>query len=52
MSRLVLLVTSPRVAAGALSWDAWSALRAGPVFTRDQSSPQLPALEAAGVAER
>ena len=49
MSRLVLLVTSPRVAAGALSWDAWSALRAGPVFTRDQSSPQLPALEAAGV---
>src|SRR4051794_5215891 len=33
-----------------LSWDAWSAVRAGPVFTRDQSSPQLPALEAAGVA--
>jgi XTP/dITP diphosphohydrolase len=49
VSRLVLLVTSPRVAAGTLSWDAWSALRAGPVFTRDQSSPQLPALEAAGV---
>jgi len=49
VSRLVLLVTSPRVAAGALSWDAWSALRAGPVFTRDQLSPQLPALEAAGV---
>jgi XTP/dITP diphosphohydrolase len=50
VSRLVLLVTSPRVAAGTLSWDAWSALRAGPVFTRDQSSLQLPALEAAGVA--
>jgi XTP/dITP diphosphohydrolase len=50
VTRLVLLVTSPRVAAGTLSWDAWSALRAGPVFTRDQSSPQLPALEAAGIA--
>jgi XTP/dITP diphosphohydrolase len=49
VSRLVLLVTSPRVAAGTLSWDAWTALRAGPVFTRDQSSPQLPALQAAGV---
>jgi XTP/dITP diphosphohydrolase len=49
VSRLVLLVTSPRVAAGTLSWDAWSALRAGPVFTRDQSSPQLPALAAAGI---
>jgi len=49
VSRLVLLVTSPRVAAGTLSWDAWTALRAGPVFTRDQSSPQLPALQAAGI---
>jgi XTP/dITP diphosphohydrolase len=49
VSRLVLLVTSPRVAAGTLSWDAWAALRGGPVFTRDQSSPQLPALQAAGV---
>ena len=49
MARLVLLVTSPRVAPGSLSWDAWSALRAGPVFTRDQEHPQRPALEAAGV---
>jgi XTP/dITP diphosphohydrolase len=48
--RLVLLVTSPRVAPGALTWDAWAALRDGPVFTRDQDHPQRPALEAAGVA--
>jgi XTP/dITP diphosphohydrolase len=49
-SRLVLLVTTPRVAPGALTWDAWSALRAGPVFTRDQDHPQRLPLEAAGVA--
>jgi XTP/dITP diphosphohydrolase len=49
-SRLVLLVTSPRVAAGALTWDAWSALRSGPVFTRQQDHPQRPAVEASGVA--
>jgi XTP/dITP diphosphohydrolase len=48
--RLVLLVTTPRVAPGALTWDAWSALQAGPVFTRDQSHPQRPALEAAGIS--
>jgi XTP/dITP diphosphohydrolase len=50
VSRLVLLVTSPRVAAGALTWDAWSALRAGPVFTAAQDHPQRPALEAADIA--
>ncbi|MDQ1696346.1 MAG: hypothetical protein QOJ03_1699 [Frankiaceae bacterium] len=50
MTRLVLLVTSPRVAPGALTWDGWSALRAGPVFTREQDHPQRPALEAAGIA--
>ena len=49
MSRLVLLVTSPRVAAGALTWDAWHALRDGPVFTRDQDHPHRRAIEAAGV---
>ena len=49
MSRLVLLVTSPRVAGGALTWDAWAALRAGPVFTRDQDHPHRSAIEAAGV---
>jgi XTP/dITP diphosphohydrolase len=47
--RLVLLVTSPRVAPGALTWDAWTALRSGPVFTRDQDHPQRDALAAAGV---
>jgi XTP/dITP diphosphohydrolase len=49
VSRLVLLVTSPRVAAGALTWDAWHALREGPVFTRDQDHPHRLAIEAAGV---
>jgi XTP/dITP diphosphohydrolase len=49
VARLVLLVTSPRVAAGALTWDAWSALRDGPVFTRDQDHPHRLAIEAAGV---
>ena len=48
--RLVLLVTSPRVAPGALTWEAWQALRAGVVFTRDQDHPQRPALAAAGIA--
>src|SRR5581483_4123711 len=47
--RLVLLVTSPRVAPGLLTWDAWQAVHAGPVFTNDQDHPQLPALAAAGV---
>jgi XTP/dITP diphosphohydrolase len=47
--RLVLLVTSPRVAPGALTWDAWRALHAGPVFTRDQDHPQRLALAAAGI---
>jgi XTP/dITP diphosphohydrolase len=48
--RLVLLVTSPRVAPGALTWQAWQALREGAVFTRDQDHPQRAALTAAGVA--
>ncbi|HMC70621.1 MAG TPA: MazG nucleotide pyrophosphohydrolase domain-containing protein, partial [Mycobacteriales bacterium] len=47
--RLVLLVTSPRVPPGALTWEAWQALRAGVVFTRDQDHPQRPALAAAGI---
>jgi XTP/dITP diphosphohydrolase len=49
VTRVVLLVTSPRVAPGALTWDAWAALRSGPVLTRDQDHPQRPAVEAAGV---
>ena len=47
--RLVLLVTSPRVPPGALTWEAWQALREGVVFTRDQDHPQRPALAAAGI---
>ena len=48
--RLVLLVTSPRVPPGVLTWSAWESLRAGPVFTREQEHPQRQALAAAGIA--
>jgi XTP/dITP diphosphohydrolase len=48
--RLILLVTSPRVAAGLLSWPAWEALRgAARVLAGSASHPQLPALAAAGI---
>jgi XTP/dITP diphosphohydrolase len=47
--RLVLLVTSPRVAPGALTWEAWQALTSGPVLTREQDHPQRDALTAAGI---
>jgi XTP/dITP diphosphohydrolase len=50
VSRLVLLAVSPRVAAGLLSVQAWDAVRAGPVLTCDDTSPQLAPLRAAGVA--
>jgi len=50
VTRLVLLVTTPRAAGGALTWDAWSALRSGPVFTRDQEHPHRAGIEAAGIA--
>jgi XTP/dITP diphosphohydrolase len=48
--RLVLLVTSPRVAPGTLTWEAWQALREGVVFTRDQEHPQRVPLAAAGIS--
>jgi XTP/dITP diphosphohydrolase len=49
--RLVLLATSPRVAPGLLSADAWDALRGAPlVLAGDPDHPQLPYLRAAGVA--
>jgi XTP/dITP diphosphohydrolase len=45
--RLVLLVTSPRVAAGLLSGPAWDALRiADAVLCSDDNHPQLPPLAA------
>jgi XTP/dITP diphosphohydrolase len=48
-ARLVLLSTSPRVAPGLLSLQAWSELRAGTVLTGAADSPLLPYLEAADV---
>jgi XTP/dITP diphosphohydrolase len=48
-TRLVLLVTSPRVPPGLLTYDAWTVLRAGVVMTRDQDHPQRDALAAAGI---
>jgi XTP/dITP diphosphohydrolase len=40
--RLVLLSTSPRVAPGLLSWNAWSLLHGGHVVTADENHPLLP----------
>lgn len=51
-TRLVLLVTSPRVAAGLLSSDAWAVLHAGPVFVGDRDSPAILPLTSAGVTVR
>jgi XTP/dITP diphosphohydrolase len=47
---LTVLVTSPRVAPGLLTWEAWSTLRSAPVVAGPAGHPQLPALSAAGVA--
>jgi XTP/dITP diphosphohydrolase len=48
--RLILLVTSPRVAPGLLSWPAWEALRgAARVLVDSADHPQLPALAEAGI---
>jgi XTP/dITP diphosphohydrolase len=47
--RLLLVSTSPRVAPGCLTWDAWQALRSGQVWTADPDHPQLAALAAAGI---
>ena len=47
---LTVLLTSPRVAPGLLTWQAWSALRsASRVLTGSAEHPQLPALHAAGM---
>ncbi|MEQ7006577.1 MazG family protein [Actinopolymorpha sp. B17G11] len=49
--RLTLLLTSPRVAPGLLSWPAWELLRrADRVLTDDPDHPQRPPLDAAGIA--
>jgi XTP/dITP diphosphohydrolase len=46
---LTVLATSPRVAPGLLTWQAWSVLRDAPVVTGPAGHPQLAALAAAGV---
>jgi XTP/dITP diphosphohydrolase len=48
-TRIVLLVTSPRLPAGLLSATAWDLLRAHPVLTGSEG-PQVDALRAAGSA--
>ena len=49
---LIVLATSPRVAPGLLSWPAWEALRSAAVVLVPAGHPQLPALDAAGIAYR
>jgi len=49
-ARLSLLLSTPRIAPGLLSREAWSTLeRAGQVLGRDADDPQLLAIEDAGV---
>jgi XTP/dITP diphosphohydrolase len=49
-ARLSLLLSTPRIAPGLLSREAWAALeRAGEVLGRDADEPQLLAIEDAGV---
>ncbi len=47
---LIVLITSPRVAPGLLSWDAWAALREASAVLAPEGHPQIEALEAAGIA--
>ncbi len=50
-TRLSLLLSTPRIAPGLLSREAWSTLeRAGQVLGRDADDPQLLAIEDAGVS--
>jgi XTP/dITP diphosphohydrolase len=49
---LTVLLTSPRVAPGLLSWPAWQALRAAAVVLAPAGHPQLPALDEAGITYR
>jgi XTP/dITP diphosphohydrolase len=49
---LIVLVTSPRVAPGLLSWPAWQALRSAGAVLAPAGHPQLPALDEAGIAYR
>jgi XTP/dITP diphosphohydrolase len=49
---LTVLVTSPRVAPGLLSWPAWHALRSATTVLVPAGHPQLPALDEAGIRYR
>ena len=49
---LIILLTSPRVAPGLLSWPAWQALRSAGTVLAPAGHPQLPALDEAGVTYR
>jgi XTP/dITP diphosphohydrolase len=49
---LIVLVTSPRVAPGLLSWPAWQALRSASFVLVPAGHPQLPALDEAGITYR
>jgi NTP pyrophosphatase (non-canonical NTP hydrolase) len=46
---LIVLVTSPRVAPGLLSWAAWEALRSADAVLAPAGHPVLPALDEAGI---
>ncbi|MEU8102370.1 MazG family protein [Nonomuraea muscovyensis] len=46
---LIVVTTSPRVAPGLLSHQAWRAFGSGPVLTGSEDHPQLPYLAEAGV---
>jgi XTP/dITP diphosphohydrolase len=51
--RLTLLLTSPRIAPGLFSRDAWNALStAAHVLTRDEDEMQLSAIQESGIAAR
>ena len=49
---LIVLLTSPRVAPGLLSWPAWQALRSASVVLVPPGHPLLPALGEAGIGYR
>jgi XTP/dITP diphosphohydrolase len=49
---LIVLVTSPRVAPGLLSWAAWDALRSADAVLAPAGHPLLPALDEAGIGYR
>ena len=49
---LIVLATSPRVAAGLLGWPAWEALRTASAVLAPPGHPLLPALDEAGIGYR